>query len=104
MAPLRDPDQGIGEQADEVLRLILEEVSAQRAVSARPHTGGTPMRSLNHFTLSRQSRLARLVSGAQSVLTEDAVLQEYDTVLEKLSQFDKHINHIEGVDIKFNYK
>lgn len=31
-------------------------------------------------------------------------MQEYDTVLEKLSQFDKHINHIEGVDIKFNYK
>jgi hypothetical protein len=32
------------------------------------------------------------------------VQAEYDTVLEKLAHFDKHINHIEGVDIKFNYK
>jgi hypothetical protein len=29
---------------------------------------------------------------------------EYDTVLEKLAVFDAHINHIEGVDIKFGYK
>jgi hypothetical protein len=29
---------------------------------------------------------------------------EYDTVLEKLAQFDAHINHIEGVNIKFPYK
>lgn len=33
-------------------------------------------------------------------LTQD----ELDTVLEKLASFDAHINHIEGVDIKFNFK
>jgi hypothetical protein len=30
--------------------------------------------------------------------------EQNDTVLEKLSAFDAHINHIEGVDIKFPYK
>lgn len=30
--------------------------------------------------------------------------QQCDTVLAKLDMFDTHINHIEGVDIKFNYK
>ena len=30
--------------------------------------------------------------------------EQYDIVLEKLAIFDAHINHIEGVDIKFGYK
>eukprot|EP01025_Chloroclados_australasicus_P017949 TRINITY_DN19246_c0_g1_i2.p2 TRINITY_DN19246_c0_g1~~TRINITY_DN19246_c0_g1_i2.p2 ORF type:complete len:288 (+),score=32.67 TRINITY_DN19246_c0_g1_i2:113-976(+) len=30
--------------------------------------------------------------------------EQYDTVLEKLGTFNTHINHIEGVDIKFAYK
>lgn len=30
--------------------------------------------------------------------------EQLDTVLEKLAAFDAHINHIEGVDIKFGYK
>ena len=29
---------------------------------------------------------------------------EKETVVEKLAAFDAHINHIEGVDIKFNFK
>lgn len=34
----------------------------------------------------------------------DLSQEQYDTVMAKLDMFDKHINHIEGVDIKFNYK